>query len=80
MSIEWIDVRERVPDNRRLVLVYTYRALPIGGRFGYALTKYNRSRYGGGDFDIERESWLPARVLCWADLAPPLLDLDPVTT
>lgn len=70
-TIEWVDVRERVPEDRRLVLAYTRRMLPIGDRAGYALTQYNRRRRGGGDFDIEAGQWFPVKVLYWAELSAP---------
>lgn len=76
MSIEWISVRERVPNDRRPVLVWgTYTFLGYdrtGGKGEYL----GRSRYNwssdGGQFDIERASrggW--SHITHWAEITPP---------
>ncbi len=68
----WISREDRVPNDRRQVLVF-YVA-PMTGRRRYALTRFNLDSHGGC-FDIERGFlyFLPVapRVTHWMELTAP---------
>lgn len=75
MSIAWINVKRRVPDDRRAVLAWGYAILfgincrPTGAFLG--ATKFNPSRVGG-DFDIETAGrFVLRRVTHWAEIEGP---------
>ena len=74
MSIEWIDVRTRVPDNRRIVLVWGEDSLrwsrPNNSFLGS--TRFNPSS-NGGKFDAEAwNRWRILRVTHWAEINGPV--------
>lgn len=72
MAIEWIKVSDRVPNDRRRVLVtYTRPFLGLSKPQG-SITRYNP----GGRFDIEEGSHLlpGALVSHWAELELPSID------
>lgn len=73
MAIEWIKVSERVPNDRRKVLVaYSSPFLLRPSKLSGAITRYNP----GGCFDIEKGgSWIPAPMVThWAELELPSIE------
>lgn len=80
MSIEWISVTQRVPDDRREVLAWGIPCIAFrrGPRF-LGSTKFNPSRRGGG-FDMENvRGWLPPpSVTHWAEITGPDANTAPV--
>jgi len=73
MSIEWIDVEKRVPDDRRQVLVWGRNALFPGlrGSGFMGSTRYNQSQRGGC-FDCERSCRFGIPVVThWAEINGP---------
>ena len=77
--MNWIDRRERVPDNRRAVLTWGRAAGPIGWvlREGKLLgvTRYNRAGDGNGTFDRDGADWTPGWggyiVTHWCEIEGP---------
>jgi len=75
MSINWINVDVRVPDNRRPVLAWGSSSIFSDPRIRapkfLGVTKFNPTR-DGGEFDIERNTrfsfW---RVTHWAEIEGP---------
>lgn len=72
MSIDWISVDDRVPDNRRTVLVYGFFISFAGAKKGFLGTsKYNRTK-AGGKFDNElRGRFSRNQVTHWAEITEP---------
>lgn len=75
MSINWINVDVRVPDNRRDVLAWGTSTLvgsPFGGEPKFlGVTRFNPARHGG-EFDVERNAHFTARrVTHWAEIEGP---------
>lgn len=75
-SIVWIDRDDRVPNNRRQVLVFgdriRYRFGPLKSGF-LGVSRYNMDR-DGGRFDIEKPGrWcdLFVHVTHWAEITDP---------
>ncbi len=63
MSIEWIPVSLRVPDDRREVLTWG-----AGKCLGVSAFNWGKK---GGCFDIERRLLWSARVTHWAEITGP---------
>ena len=70
--MEWIKVTDRVPDNRRQVLVWGYSYFPYPhipqflGNSQYNITSK------GGRFDIEKGSWYSTYIVThWAEIVGP---------
>lgn len=89
--IDWIDRQQRVPDDRREVLVCCQLFAGLSPRVGrrcVRLSRCNLTANGEAMFDIERGNWLTAAVVThWAeadmprDAGPPqLFTLPPGTT
>lgn len=75
-ALTWISVHDRLPPDRREVLVWGYTHL-IGGSFRrnrcLGMTRFNRSG-AFGRFDIEDRSgiWVLVNVVThWCEVAPP---------
>lgn len=62
--MSWIDVAERVPDNRRDVLVWGRRVFPSSTPRFLGVSRYNP----GDCFDIERSVISIYRVSHWAEV------------
>lgn len=73
-SINWIDVKERVPHNRRNVLAWGDRSALRKYKFGVFLgpTKCNVTS-DGAKFDVEKKCWpdVFTRVTHWAEITGP---------
>lgn len=76
MSIEWISVKVRVPENRRSVLIWGHCSglgLRLNGPGGAFLgsSKFNPSP-NGGEFDVERHGRFSHRLVThWAEINGP---------
>jgi hypothetical protein len=70
MTIEWISIEDRVPDSRRLVLVYGIYTMHPAQKGGFGVSKFNRSR-NGGRFDLDGGNWWPFYTTHWAELSEP---------
>jgi hypothetical protein len=66
----WIDVKSRLPDDRRDVLVCYFAVLMPGRGSSVTISRCNISRHGYR-FDIERDFMFPYRVTYWCDLPGP---------
>lgn len=70
--IDWINVRTRVPDDRRKVLVHGYSiAMGLNLPSRCAVSKFNPTKTGGC-FDIERLSGIVGfKTTHWAEINHP---------
>jgi hypothetical protein len=71
-SIQWIDVKVRVPDNRREVLAWgRERGLTSKAPHFLGPTRYNMTADGSGKFDIEHSRIFSIQVTHWAEIEGP---------
>jgi hypothetical protein len=69
--MEWIKVTDRVPDNRRKVLVWGYNYFPYISESFLGISKFSKTS-SGGEFDIENSSWFSTYVVThWAEIIGP---------
>lgn len=68
--IEWVNVKERVPEDRREILTWGKWIIPFLTKPRFlGITKYNP---GSDEFDLEKSSWLSAcSVTHWAEITGP---------
>jgi hypothetical protein len=64
--MDWIDVKRKLPDSRRRVMVAYHSAL-FGGPNSIGIARCNVDRRGNGDFGIGSIYW-PVRVTHWAEI------------